>query len=238
MMILLRLLAAHFVGDFLLQPDALCQRKLSAGREGFLAILFHSAIQAALAYLFVADWSCWVIPPVIFLTHCLIDLWKTHFGRDSTMAFVVDQLLHILVIMLLWAFLTGSNFSAFEEAFSSILVCRKFWIIAVAYIIILRPTSVFIRLFVAKWTPDNNKIDNSLPNAGMWIGYLERILIVTFVVTSNIEAVGFLLAAKSIFRFGELNKAAEIKTTEYVLIGTFASFTIALLVGFGVNYLL
>ena len=34
--------------------------------------------------------------------------------------------------------------------------------------------------------------------------------------------------------YGELNKAQEIKTTEYVLIGTFASFTIAILIGFGV----
>ena len=41
-----------------------------------------------------------------------------------------------------------------------------------------------------------------------------------------------LLAAKSVFRFGELNKAQDIKTTEYVLIGTLASFTVAILVGF------
>ena len=46
--------------------------------------------------------------------------------------------------------------------------------------------------------------------------------------------IGFLLAAKSIFRFGELSKAQEIKTTEYVLIGTLASFTIAILIGFTV----
>ena len=43
-----------------------------------------------------------------------------------------------------------------------------------------------------------------------------------------------LLAAKSISRFGELSKAQEIKTTEYVLIGTLASFTIAILIGFTV----
>lgn len=40
------------------------------------------------------------------------------------------------------------------------------------------------------------------------------------------------MAAKSIFRFGELNKAKEIKITEYVLIGTLASFTIATVIGF------
>ncbi|ROT09690.1 hypothetical protein EEL49_04750 [Muribaculaceae bacterium Isolate-104 (HZI)] len=77
-----------------------------------------------------------------------------------------------------------------------------------------------------------------LPNAGKWIGYLERILILTFIFTGNIEGVGFLLAAKSVFRFGELNRAKDIKTTEYVLIGTFASFTIAIMLGFGVDWLM
>lgn len=57
-------------------------------------------------------------------------------------------------------------------------------------------------------------------------------MILTFILTNHIEGVGFLLAAKSIFRFGELNKAKEIKITEYVLIGTLASFTIAIIIGF------
>lgn len=77
-----------------------------------------------------------------------------------------------------------------------------------------------------------------MPNAGKWIGYLERILILTFILTSNIEGIGFLLAAKSVFRFGELNKTKDIKITEYVLIGTFASFTIAILLGFGIKWLM
>ncbi len=60
----------------------------------------------------------------------------------------------------------------------------------------------------------------------------------TFIFTGNIEGVGFLLAAKSVLRFGELNRAKDIKTTEYVLIGTFASFTIAIMLGFGVDWLM
>ena len=45
------------------------------------------------------------------------------------------------------------------------------------------------------------------------------------------EGIGVLLAAKSVFRFGELTKAKEVKTTEYVMIGTLSSFTIAILLG-------
>ena len=39
------------------------------------------------------------------------------------------------------------------------------------------------------------------------------------------------LAAKSVFRFGDLNKAKDIKTTEYVMLGTMTSFAIAIIVG-------
>ena len=98
----------------------------------------------------------------------------------------------------------------------------------------LRPSSIFLGLFLKKWTPASTNAQ-SLPNAGQWIGYIERILILTFVLVGSVEGVGFLLAAKSVFRFGELNKAKEIRTTEYVLIGTFASFTIAILTGIALS---
>jgi hypothetical protein len=47
----------------------------------------------------------------------------------------------------------------------------------------------------------------------------------------HFDAIGFLLAAKSIFRFGDLKEAKDRKLTEYVLIGTLLSFGIALLIG-------
>jgi hypothetical protein len=43
--------------------------------------------------------------------------------------------------------------------------------------------------------------------------------------------VGFILAAKSIFRFGDLTNSRDRNLTEYVLIGTLLSFGSALLAG-------
>ena len=106
-----------------------------------------------------------------------------------------------------------------------------------AYILMLRPSSILLNLFLDKWTQSLINMQ-SLPNAGLWIGYIERILILTFVLVGSFEGVGFLLAAKSVFRFGELNKTKEIRTTEYVLIGTFASFTIAIITGIATSYIL
>lgn len=63
------------------------------------------------------------------------------------------------------------------------------------------------------------------------IGYLERLLILTFTLVGSYSAVGFVLAAKSIFRFGELNKSADRSMTEYVLIGSLVSVVITILIG-------
>lgn len=71
----------------------------------------------------------------------------------------------------------------------------------------------------------------SLQSAGKYIGILERIFVFTFVVTDNWEGIGFLLAAKSVFRFGDLKESKERELTEYILIGTLLSFGIATAVG-------
>ena len=150
--------------------------------------------------------------------------------KEKLSTFVIDQFFHVIVIFALWFFLyNDGNFKL--EWIADNLNDLHFWYVITAYLLILTPTSIFLNLFIKRWSPKDSA-SQSLPNAGKSIGYLERILILTFILTGNIEGVGFLLAAKSIFRFGELNKAKEIKITEYVLIGTLASFTVAILIGF------
>ena len=231
--ILIKLLCAHLCADFIFQTDGLNNGKRKSGMEGVGFLLLHSAIHSVTAYLFAAEWSFWQIPTVIFFSHFIIDLAKCKIRIDSLYTFLTDQLCHILVICILWFSLFGQEieWSCIECANST-----KSWVTAVAYILMLRPSSIFLSLFLNKWTPSSPNTQ-SLPNAGQWIGYIERVLILTFVLIVIIEGVGFLLAAKSVFRFGELNKAKEIRTTEYVLIGTFASFTIAILTGIIVNHI-
>ncbi len=83
----------------------------------------------------------------------------------------------------------------------------------------------------------NNDNDDSLKDAGKWIGIIERILVLTFTLAGKYEAIGFLLAAKSVFRFGDLKEAKDRKRTEYILIGTLLSFTISIMLGLIINYL-
>ena len=69
---------------------------------------------------------------------------------------------------------------------------------------------------------------DSLASAGLWIGALERLLIVTFVLMHEYSAIGFLIGAKSLLRFGDASKTNARKQSEYILIGTLLSFCFAL----------
>ena len=225
-LILIKLLVAHIIGDFFLQPDWMCNGKKSNGFKKHACLAIHSIINAASAYIFVGIWECWLIPVVVFITHYLIDLGKSWFNSTSIVAFVTDQLLHIAVNTLLWVWITD-----FQSCLSFYwLSDYRIWVVVGCYLLVLKPSSILLGVFIAKWTPKGNE-QKSLENGGEWIGYFERVLILTFMLLNCMEGIGFLLAAKSVFRFGELTKANEVKTTEYVMIGTLASFTIAILSG-------
>ncbi len=75
-----------------------------------------------------------------------------------------------------------------------------------------------------------------LDNAGRIIGLMERALIYLMVMIGEPTGIGFLIAAKSILRFETASR--DQKASEYVIIGTLASFGWALAWGFGAQSLL
>ena len=231
MSILLRLLLAHIIADFFLQTKWMVEGKENGGKRSMRMLTLHSIIHSLMAYLIVGDWSLWYIAIVIFVTHFIIDWCKIQFRGNSVSAFLIDQLSHVAVIFVLWmTILPGSiSISDIIKEGTDILP-DNILMIVVAYAMMLRPSAILMSLLLKRWQMSSMS-NSSLPEAGKWIGYLERILILTFVITDNMEGVGFLLAAKSVFRFGDLNKAKDIKTTEYVMLGTMTSFAIAIIVG-------
>lgn len=196
--------------------------------------------------MFIAEWKLWIVPLVIFISHFIIDFIKVFCKGKRLPAFIADQLAHYIVVIVLWWVLCVKGYCNIPTAYLSL----SFWAILTSYIAVLVPTSILIKFFIEYegWIPNQSLSTEEqtqqeeslqgLPNAGKWIGFLERVLILTFIYTNNIEGIGFLLAAKSVFRFGELNRTQDIKVTEYVLIGTFVSFTIAIVIGFGVRWLI
>ncbi len=71
-------------------------------------------------------------------------------------------------------------------------------------------------------------------NVGEWIGVLERLIALTFVLTGSYAALGFALAAKSIARFKELE---DKQFAEYYILGTSVSLLVALFAGLAIRVL-
>ena len=66
---------------------------------------------------------------------------------------------------------------------------------------------------------ENMEEDNKYLRSGKLIGTVERWLILIFMLANQYEAIGFLIAAKSIVRY----KEGAVSKTEYVLAGTLLS---------------
>lgn len=67
-----------------------------------------------------------------------------------------------------------------------------------------------------------------LPRAGQYIGWIERGLVLIFVLAGFNDAVGFLLAVKALTRYPEIKEDIKGHFAEYFLIGTLTSVGLAL----------
>lgn len=245
MIVFIKLLLAHLLGDFLLQPKAwVLDKENKKYRSKYLYL--HTLLHFLLAWVLVGDLYFGSFALVLALLHGTIDYLKLHFQKDETKRkwFIFDQILHLIVLFLI-AFIWENQITGFQEFITQIngtslnkspFIGNYFWIYLTAIIFLTKPTSIIIRNIISIWTPEkkSNK-DNSLQNAGNYIGILERLFVFFFVITGHYEAIGFLMAAKSIFRFGDLKEAKDRKLTEYVLIGTLISFGVAFIVALLVN---
>lgn len=260
MILLIKLIAAHLVGDFYLQSDKMCESKYktidnSEVWDGEGAVIGHSLIQAIVTFIFLWNWDfkegyAFLPPLLVFISHGIIDSIKAGTDKRGIVAFSIDQLAHYAALIGIWLLMlhlydveihrynTRDLIDLIHEINTHDLT-NLIWVYGTSYLAILAPTSIMIKIFMKSenWVPED-ATTKGMPNAGKWIGYLERILILTFIYTDNIAGIGFLLAAKSVFRIGELNRTKDLKVTEYVLLGTFASFTVAILIGFLVKFLL
>lgn len=233
LVLLLRILSAHFIADFIFQPNAWLKERSERGINSKYLYL-HIIIIFILTFL--AAWSfsfLWGVL-VITISHYLIDITKSYIKKDTTAIFIADQSIHIIIILMCWAAYT-SQCSSLKNDLVILFNNAKLWLFFSAYLFVSVPSSVLINKFTSKWTNDINGSGDSLKNAGKWIGVIERVLILTFIMLNRFEAIGFLIAAKSVFRFGEIKDSNKQKTVEYILIGTLFSFSIAILVGIVLN---
>lgn len=216
---LVLLICAHVIADFLLQPDSLVTRKR---RLPFLAL--HAAVHAAVAYLVVQAWTSWQIPVLVLLIHGLIDLVKQRLP-DTATTFLLDQGAHLASLAVLTTLLDRAGLL---PEFAG--VGYRTIVVVAGFVATVQAASHFIAKVTQRIVDDNGLELEGLVNGGKKIGQLERALIFLLVFISQPAGIGFLVAAKSILRFGDTTK--EQKLAEYVLIGTLLSFSLAILLAY------
>ena len=234
MILFIKLLLAHLLGDFIWQPNSWVKDK-EAKKHKSIYLYYHILLHAILASILVGEIH--FIPYAILLAalHGIIDLIKLRFQKPKTKRtwFILDQIAHVLVLIAIVLLYKG-------ETINFLWFNNQFWVLITGILLLTKPTSIFIKTIISIWHPEssNSSNDNSLTKAGNYIGILERLFVFCFILTGHFEAIGFLLAAKSIFRFGDLKEAKDRKLTEYVMIGTLMSFGSAILTGLIVQALL
>src|SRR5690606_34449068 len=104
MELLLRLLIAHLIGDFILQSDKWVKeketKKLASGKL-YLHVLIHGLLSLILMW----DLSLWYIAVIISISHLIIDAGNIIIQKEKNkrLLFFIDQFLHLVVISLIVA---------------------------------------------------------------------------------------------------------------------------------------
>ena len=234
MLLVLKLVLAHAIGDFVLQPDHWVKDKILKKQKSKY-LYYHVLIHAiALLVILQFDTTYWIGITAIVVSHYIIDLIKLHLNSKINVRrlFLMDQIAHLIVIIIVALAYTSYSVDI------DVLYTKNTIALLLSLIAITSIASVIMRLIMSKWIFEEDDASDSLEQAGKYIGILERLFVFGFIIINQWSAIGLLIAAKSVFRFGDLSKAKDRKLTEYILIGTLLSFGIAITVGLFYNYII
>jgi hypothetical protein len=238
---LLAALLAHLLGDFPLQTSSIVQGK----QKRNTAYLVHGGIHLFVLALCIAIfvdlhllWSLrfWVVAALYIVAHLSIDKGKQGLisaqkVADGTPLFISDQLLHICTIFLFAWFFTRPGWTDLKSEFSwQPTTGEKVLEALVVYVMVVFAGGYFIRYLTRNLTAEIEKpseTQEQIKNAGMYIGWLERFLVLTAILVQSPSIVGLILTGKSIARFPELKSELNPGFAEYFLIGTLLSIGLA-----------
>ena len=239
----LALYLAHLLTDFVLQPDQMVTRKK---RGAALAYVEHGAIHFSSAALFLG----FAIPGLavrmgfyglilaLTVVHLGIDWLKLRLVssdvlEDGAATFLGDQAIHTLTVFLTAWLIARPPFLtllAKIQWFQSVI--EKPLFVVVVYIAVMFGGGYVVRSLTKPLTKQDMSVlgetTNEMQNAGMYIGWLERFVVLTALVLQSPATVGLILTAKSIARYPEMK---SVRFAEYFLIGTLLSMSLGIIGG-------
>lgn len=231
---------SHLIADFPLQVPWIARNK---GRKAW-AIIIHAFVHYGTAALLLAVFATSYLPSwrtngvlaILILSHVALDAAKfwltTNILPDSSVLFLLDQFAHLGMIAVVSLYLSNTRvvdvlqLSAIPDHATRLIL-----VVGIVYVIVVFAGGYLIRYLtksLARGVPPTTETREELANAGLYIGWLERFLVLTAITIQSPTMVGLILTGKSIARFPELK---EPRFAEYFLIGTLLSISIAVLGG-------
>jgi hypothetical protein len=224
--VLIKLLIAHLLSDFVFQTKKMEVNEKWNSKSMFLHIFIVYILTALLT-----GW--WLLSAGIAVIHYIIDGIKIEVQKKNLLnnlkLFIAYQTSHHIILLVIWALYFGI-FDLLIEAIKLPFNNYQISLIILGYIIVSTIVGYIIKFSTERMIQGDNTAAG-----GKQIGIFERIIILTFVLLNQYEAIGFLITGKSIIRF--VNKDEHIRS-EYVLIGTMMSYAMSILVGVIINWLL
>lgn len=237
-LLLALLLAGHVAGDFLLQTGAMVARK---GSNLSWLLLHAGVVTAAHAVLLLPFLSFECIPLLLFLGagHVLFDRLKSNARGDRLRWFGLDQGLHLAVLLGVWgiwlAWLGAEPW--LEMSRDTVQVLTAAAVVGAAYVFNGQGGSAVVGGLLSRYqfaiTRSPEEMGKEM-SRGRVIGVLERMIVLSLVLTDQWGALGLVFAGKSIARFRDLESRAFC---EYYLIGTLSSMLVAIASGLLVRVL-
>jgi hypothetical protein len=231
---------AHLLTDFVFQSAWLVSEKRHGKLRGY-AVHGITHYLTVLATVLIADPHR--IPTLYFqliavslsIVHLLVDWAKLSLTKSrrlpaNALTFILDQLIHLGTVIAATLLLVHPSMQTLRFWFAQIyLLEEKILLVLVVYVLVIFAGGYLIReLIKPLWRKEPGQKPEEheeVLNAGLYIGWLERFLVLTALFLQSPATVGFILAAKSIARYPELK---SVRFAEYFLIGTLLSLTIAI----------
>ena len=240
------LIIGHMIGDFYLQSNSMFKQN---------KVLKHSFIYSisvlfmlSLSYITNSTFTFSIRTLSRFLVYGLI-LFGSHYLVDSIKffiepkmlsshksdrflksfgIFIIDQLIHILVLLLVYYCWYGI-FPIGKVSPGLMLV--------LSLLFLIMPASIIISKTLSLVTGEEGQ--GFVLDDGSLIGIMERLLIFFLAISNSAEGIGFIIAAKTMVRYGEFEKGKQIEETHEsytssfrvkYLIGTMTSVLLSVLV--------
>jgi hypothetical protein len=236
------LLSAHLTAEFVLQTEAGREARQRGFRKAYIRYgASHWVCNwAALLFLSGEGRRWWILAAAatgLATTQMLFDWVKYRANQrwrpDGPVLMSVDQAARAGAIAVCAAWIQPEAWATWSGSIEAAWALRGRALAVVSvYLAAMFAGAFFVRGCTRPLLEQFSRLEGSgqssvrqLKNAGMYIGWLERFVVLTAMMLHSPATVGLVLTAKAIVRFPEMK---DLRFAEYFLIGTLLSLSIAL----------